>query len=117
MRLDVWVKHKVSELDGAQLDAAVELAEGWQPPTPWPRSWSTDWSACGPIITREAIALEPDEPYVCSEFHRAAGIQPAAWTAWRWSDPHRRMMRGATPLIAAMRLYVASKFDDEVALP
>jgi hypothetical protein len=128
------MRHKVAELDGAMLDAAVAKAEGlhvecisdisgcqlvnWHPDhgtTYYAPHWS--WEHGGPLIERDAIALQPDEPLISTEVQRAAGMAPVAWTAWQWRDPNRRMMRGATPLRAAMRLLVASKFGDEVELP
>jgi hypothetical protein len=131
------MRHKVAELEGALLDAAVALAEGnaWrfeqvngetlcctQAGSGAYTMWcgfepSVAWSQGGRIIQREAIALQPDEPLISTEVQRAAGMAPVAWTAWQWRDPNRRMMRGATPLVAAMRLRVASKFGDEVDLP
>jgi hypothetical protein len=60
---------------------------------------STDWAQGGPIIEREMITVE--------------------WTGedWRtciWCD---EKFLGPTPLIAAMRAYVASKLGDEVEIP
>jgi len=137
------MKHRVSTLEGALLDAAVARCEGYGEPVlfeadhfgegeaaahwfphpnlpPFPVSdWcpSSAWVQGGPIIERHAIALQPDEPLVSTEVQAAAGMPPVAWTAWQWGDPARRMMRGATPLVAAMRLRVASKYGDEVDLP
>ena len=63
------------------------------------RDWkpSTDWAQGGPIIERERIELEPT---VFDWSARVDGI-----TGWWFAK---------TPLIAAMRAFVASKFGDEV---
>lgn len=123
------MKYKVSELEGALLDAAVALAEGfpqahiagdggggrvcflgpcraedsrfdWCP--------STEWNQGGPIIERERIMLDAGEPW-----EARTQLRPV-------SGPHMApcyAMEGPTPLIAAMRAYVASKLGDEVELP
>jgi hypothetical protein len=75
-------------------------------------NYSTDWSQGGPIIERENIAtgLVPTE----------AG-SPKDWCAYSYRDAEfcRESKRsyGPTPLIAAMRCYVASKLGDEVEVP
>jgi hypothetical protein len=95
---------KTSELTGAALDWAVEwsqslkdlLASKGAKSTYNP---STDWAQGGPIIERERINLEP--------FSNINGEQ---WSAdGEWDSP--------TPLIAAMRCYVASQLGDEVEIP
>lgn len=107
---------KVQELSGADLDYWVAKAEGygdtidngWPSFDAWANAndWAptTNWSDCGPIIEREKIAVEP--------MH--GDIEP--WIA-RIQDPrgpNRLHCYGSTPLIAAMRAYVASKYGDEV---
>ena len=57
------------------------------------------WSQGGPIIEREKIELTHD------------GFE---WWARIWADED---YEGPTPLIAAMRCYVASKLGDEVEVP
>ena len=59
----------------------------------WP---TTDWSQAGPIIEREKIAL-----YLNGD------------DGWTGEDGWKRAT-GPTPLVAAMRCYVASKLGDEV---
>jgi hypothetical protein len=59
---------------------------------------STDWSQGGPIIEREGIAMWPDEE----------GGFLASADEGKGKDYH-----GPTPLIAAMRAYVASKLGDD----
>jgi hypothetical protein len=61
--------------------------------------WSSSWNQAGPIIERERINIDPDP-------------DSAEWYAY-YGEWH-----GApTPLIAAMRCYVASKLGDEVNIP
>jgi hypothetical protein len=116
---------KTSELTGAALDwavakcegllcfgyrtdgerFAVELSdgevEGFMP--------STNWAQGGAIIEREIISVS----------HDTAGrsVEWAAWTPAPIRDEAEAFGYGPTPLIAAMRCYVASKLGDEVQLP
>lgn len=138
------MKHRVSELEGALLDAAVAHAIGyrWQIQelrTADMRSKfdacliangvmgndrrvtdhvvfcpSREWKEGGPIIQREQISItSPDDQLNL---------------AWRnvWSarvlgtlsgDCNAAEQHGAAPLIAAMRVLVASKFGEEIELP
>jgi hypothetical protein len=131
---------KVSELTGAALDWAVAKCVGHldarrvvvdlvymsgHDPVRWePRldvyyssaySPSTDWAQGGPIIEHEGIDLWCGVPDSVAE-------KNAGWlTAWR-ACYHRcgvgtEPIFGPTPLIAAMRCYVASKLGDEVDIP
>jgi hypothetical protein len=120
---------KVSDLDGALLDYWVLRAEGWENDRPqdlqltrngeyciagvapkhavnghcW-KSPSTDWAIGGPLIEREGISL----------LEVAKGLWSANWMDWpsqgERDDPHT----GPTPLIAAMRAFVADWFGEEV---
>ena len=63
---------------------------------------STDWSQGGPIIEREFIWLEGDYN---------------EWNARIHDNGDRFFVEGPTPLIAAMRCFVASKLGDEVDVP
>lgn len=107
---------KTSELQGAALDWAVAKCEGskvrvmsgvchdaelldMQVDGDTRIIYSTDWSQGGPIIERERIRLDP------------RGV----WVAGH--DSSNDEYTGPTPLIAAMRCYVASKLGDEVELP
>jgi hypothetical protein len=60
-----------------------------------------DWAQGGPIIEREGICLVLNQ-------HRT-------WDAHK--DNVNFFETGTTPLIAAMRCYVASKLGDEVQIP
>jgi hypothetical protein len=101
------MQYKVAELEGALLDAAVWLAMGVTPEKVAEHGgapqYSTKWERGGPIIERERIELHTgsaDHPYweaICGAQDVQAG--------------------GPTPLIAAMRAYVASKFGETVELP
>jgi hypothetical protein len=93
---------KTNELTGAALDWAVaqceglasyiEIVEGFKP--------STDWTQGGAIIECEGITLR-------------CGLH-----SWDAELPEFHvLMDGTTPLIAAMRCYVASKLGDEVQIP
>jgi hypothetical protein len=110
------MKIQTSELTGAALDWAVAKCEGpnsvaacyydeddlpmcrdeaqhmeWQP--------STNWAQGGPIIEREEIAIFLEYP-----------------KEWGATDGNYSK-GGDTPLIAAMRCYVASQLGDAVEIP
>jgi len=65
---------------------------------------STDWAQGGPIIEREGLHL------------RKSGCK---WQCDYWNDITLNFdtSYGSTPLIAAMRRYVASKLGDDVEIP
>ena len=91
---------KTSELTGPALDWAVEVAEEmtvsqreFQP--------STNWAQGGPIIEREKLSVV---------------VQRV--DAWHASCPrYVNHGYGPTPLVAAMRCYVASKLGQDVNIP
>ena len=96
---------KTSELTGTALDWAVAMAENWAGADFKVKPYSTDWSQGGPIIEREFITII-----------NAAGDD--VWSAYPIADdPVAHRKSGPTPLIAAMRCYVASKLGDEVEIP
>lgn len=107
---------KTSELTGAALDLAVAKCEGgwilsmdsFIPHHSLGRmNYSTDWSMAGPIIEREGISV----------LHTT--MRPShAWEASQTPQEDISVCEfGPTPLIAAMRCYVASKLGDEVDVP
>ena len=120
---------KTNELTGAALDWAVAKCEGatdfrydtvatyWVTldgkdralRSGWAQSYlpSTDWAQGGPIIERENMPIS-HSPYDHVFYGRTR-----PWCA----EKKGRMEYGPTPLIAAMRCYVASKLGDEVELP
>ena len=109
------MKIKTSELKGAALDWAVAKCEGyfdiviagaligvadvfyfdvWTP--------STDWAQGGPIIERGGIMIE----------------RWASTGHWQAANALvTKVFTAETPLVAAMRCYVASKLGDEVEVP
>ena len=66
---------------------------------------STNWSQGGPIIERERISVVDVDGY---DFWKADKLNKEAIPVISY---------GPTPLIAAMRCYVASKLGDEVEIP
>lgn len=77
---------------------------------------STDWSQSGPIIEREGIELLCN--LTTTEASRFSGGASADWQAFHRSDRRTEARQFATtPLIAAMRCYVARKLGDEVEIP
>ncbi len=99
---------KTSALTDAALDWAVCVAKGctytidvWlyeYKHLEGPR-YSTDWSRGGPIIEWEGIELRGKAPNCHASY------------------PTYSTFHGPTPLIAAMRCYVASKLGDEIEIP
>lgn len=67
-------------------------------------NYSTDWSIGGPIIEREKINLTCEPSMVYDDTCR--------WKALCAMSDNEHIY-GPTPLIAAMRCYVASKLGDE----
>jgi len=109
------MKIKTETLTGAALDWAVTKCEL---PSGWPDAeillgddtdYSTDWAHGGPIIEQESIALRPHE----HDVQKWSAEQPLSRTSLRLSS----FSTGATPLIAAMRCYVASKLGPEIDIP
>ena len=109
---------KTSELTGAALDWAVakceEVGDSWffqfyegdeEDGIPPEFHYSTDWALAGLIIEQECIAIS------------CLGVTGYTPDTWHAQHPKRAFARGKTPLIAAMRCYVASKLGDEVQLP
>lgn len=70
--------------------------------------YTTYWAQGGPIIEREQIGFWPPAG------GRTAG---QVWAANYNLDKKKPRMYGPTPLVAAMRCYVASKLGDEVDVP
>ena len=112
------MKIKTSELTGLALNFAVAKCERGLCPrisdglvlsdtVGYGLYFSSDWSQGGPIIEREGITTT----HIGSDWEDA-------WKA-RTGDGHwqGRDVHGPTPLIAAMRCYVASKLGDEVEVP
>ena len=97
---------KTSKLTGAALDWAVAKCEGVeiivrQENWDW---YSSSWEQGGPIIERELIEIYP----LCNVEWGARKVE---------SEGDLIRFYGDTPLIAAMRCYVASKLGDDVDVP
>ena len=111
------MKIKTSELSGEQLDWAVAKCEGQEVvfedgelclPSSYfkdgdPYKPSTNWGQGGPIIEREEIKVGP-------QIH-------SGWESTVWENCRPISSKGPTPLVAAMRCYVASKLGDEIEIP
>jgi len=112
----------VASLEGAALDWAVANCEGelsqhggqvhlveskvrfYEDTLDIQYTPSTDWAQGGPIIEREGINLR--------------ALSGALWEAETWSaEGGQYLLDGPTPLVAAMRCYVASVLGDEVEVP
>ena len=101
------MKIKTNQLTGAALDWAVAKCEGVVYHGPAWTKYSTDWAQGGPIIEREGINLD----------NYAKNPKWSAWTPAPDRESGEAQAYGPTPLIAAMRCYVASKLGDDVTLP
>jgi len=107
---------KTAELTGAALDWAVAKCEGekfrWQPEYDCigqeydAHHYSTDWAQGGPIIELGRICIDIGHDGVW-----------LAYTKQNYEDDKEFMHAGPTPLIAAMRCFVASRLGDEVDVP
>ena len=102
---------KTNELTGAALDWAVAKCEGIDHDTAilnikygddndWFLAFSTDWAQGGPIIERERIS-----------------VRDFGGDEWIADDSLREPQHSISPLVAAMRCYVASKLGDEITIP
>jgi hypothetical protein len=106
------MKIETSELQGAALDWAVAKCEVTEPIEEFDYFflknhdngfcyYSMNWAQGGPIIEREGLCLNYD-PFS---------------KRWNCSTKVLDSYQAETPLIAAMRCYVASKLGDEVEIP
>lgn len=104
-------KIKTSELTGVALDWAVAKCRGFNDYVPKRDNYSTCWNKGGSIIERECVCTYASG--ACS----AAPKNPDHWVAEILETDRVRTEYGPTPLIAAMRCYVASKLGDEIEVP
>jgi len=118
---------KVCELTGAALDWAVANIEENVPVAEfialeklpesdyfWKYRYSTNWAQGGPIIEREGIDMLRLRANINND------VEDRGWRAYH--TPTREAVthcyaEGPTPLIAAMRCYVASKLGADVDVP
>lgn len=128
------MKVKTSELEGPSLDWAVAVCEGYecQFDDEGSGAWlvpqenylfdekplgsyrpSLDWQQGGPIIEREIGNLW--------KHNKLNSTDPDVWSAAAYHKaPDGTLLYyedGPTPLIAAMRCFVASRLGDEVEIP
>ncbi len=128
------MKHKVSELTGPLLDQAVAKGLGWRKDEEDASCWwtpdggvrcvapdlgfmpSSAWGDGGPIIERERITI--GGPDLMNSGLWEAFIDPVCRAVGPVSADITGLFEGAgpTPLVAAMRAFVASKFGKEVEL-
>lgn len=105
---------KTSELTGAALDYAVAKCEGLGKVSDiYFKDYSSDWYQGGQIIEREGITITPLSAVAQVKYG-------AKWETFQWDDDKndcKNHATGETPLIAAMRCYVASKLGDVVDVP
>jgi hypothetical protein len=112
------MKIKTSEMMPPALDWAVSECEGvtveyiddgitalLADVTGWAFDPSNNWAQGGPIIEREEIQI-------CTN-----GSMSKKWEAVQDNADDVIVEWGPTPLIAAMRCYVASKMGDEIEVP
>lgn len=137
------MKVKVSDLTGAALDYAVAVCEGfeyeWQAASKAccsKANYSIDWSQGGPIIEREGITIvrcdddyETDKKGYCTNkripvWAASIGQKSLQYSSFYQDDsnpqyeiPDSECKCGPTPLIAAMRCYVASEMGEEIEIP
>lgn len=125
------MKVKTTDLSGPALDWAVATIEGYgglrRNPHAFDQSlimnrgdgqcvlfsslkYSTDWSQGGPTIEREEIGLRRNVPCSRGREWEASPSITAKGAGGKWGY-------GPTPLIAAMRCFVASRLGDEVDIP
>ena len=135
---------KTAELTGPALDWAVARAKGIPAEELYVQNWgsagkslyrrnrdedgkldgtyttgpdmlfSRKWEAGGPIIEREKIRISPNLNRTWSAQIRHTTTHPlvAHPVLAGWTNKH-----GPTPLIAAMRCYVAAKMGDTIEIP
>ena len=102
------------ELHHYRFDGELKLNDSYAPEDATTWSPSTNWSQGGPIIEWEKITVAPTDG--------KSFIGQAPWSAYRiatlfeegFDHEHQH---GPTPLIAAMRCFVASKLGDEIDIP
>ncbi len=104
------MKVQVNDATPRQLNWLVAKCEGVSWSTWLLDGYATDWAQGGPIIEREEISLHTTPKFAAQ--------------CMKWDASQRningacvRSQFGPTPLIAAMRCYVASKLGEECDIP
>ena len=109
------MKIKTNDLIGAALDWAVAKCEGvvsddiddFCLSVKDEFAYSTSWALGGPLLDRKNISISPTY----------AGGVPVGWVAEHGYGITFIQCDGPTPLVAAMRCFVASHLGDEVDVP
>lgn len=104
------IQLRIDELSEQQLDALVARADGCAEGVEIP--YSTDWQWGGQIIERERISIDTWQGDWAAQYDT-----PVKHPADEKRSPSHHRHRGPTPLVAAMRCYVRSRFGDTVELP
>lgn len=133
------MKVKTADLTDIALDWVVAVADGLRPTmrhdymraknepitvdeagvTHMLRAYSEQWCQGGPIIEREGINLSVDY----QDDWLTTDMVQIGWKANLWNNSvpgtagFLQWAYGPTPLVAAMRCFVASRFGDEVDIP
>lgn len=115
---------KVAELEAPDLDLWVAKTEGIEPDEDYRPS--SRWEHGGPLIEREGIALRRHRSGTWYGI-RSSILGDGEQTRWSLERPGSRYgplsyqvhmvqvrFKGHTPLVAAMRVLVASRFGNEV---
>ncbi|TXD58844.1 DUF2591 domain-containing protein [Ralstonia sp. TCR112] len=104
--LDYWVARAMRDGEAAYF----EQDENWHATLNGvPVHYSTDWAQAGPILENESISTVK----MYGEWRAGYGFNVGT----EYGEPCHELKHeqiGKTPLQAAMRAYVASKFGDEV---
>jgi len=99
---DIELDFIVAHLEEISVNEECEMEDEEDSCVLWTWSPSSDWYQAGPIIERENIAITGISfPWFATEL------------GW-WGHIKDVHYMGRTPLIAAMRTYVASKLGEEV---
>ena len=104
------------ELSGIALDWAVAEAEyKTNPPA---KSWVIEYHKTGQQTWPYSTAWEWGGPIIEREIAKIERFSDALWEATAFTKNAQDFVQdGPTPLVAAMRCYVASRLGDDVQIP
>jgi len=119
------MKTKTANLTGLSLGYGCRLAELKSNPTlnwqqlPVPFVPFKSWAQGGPIIEREGIEVVRGNNLYFPKGNEKGDHYESLWLARLplMDLEHGYTLHGPTPLIAAMRCFVASKLGDEIDVP
>ena len=109
------MKAKTSELQGRALNWAVAHCEGLSPFSSKAGTYFqlpnylSDWSQSGPIIERENLEIKSGNPIYFPKGNEKGEYFEPLWLSGKQC--------GSTPILAALRCYIAIKLGDEVEIP